>query len=67
VEVIAPGQMVRYLPGFATVRNPKYEGICTVLRVEEPGGDIQERMALVLNPTGETSWEFFCNLTPVTP
>lgn len=65
--MIAEGQMVRYLPGFAVVRNKRHEGICTVLKVEEPGGDVQERMALVLNPSGETSWEFFCNIVPVEP
>lgn len=63
--MIREGTMVRYLAGFAAVKSKRHEGVFTVLKVEEPAGDIQERMALILHPSGETSWEFFFNLLPL--
>jgi hypothetical protein len=45
----------------------KSAGHATVLKVEEPVHDTTERMALVLRPSGETRWEFLCNLVVVSP
>jgi len=63
--MIRTGNMVKFLPGFAAVRSKRYNGIFTVLKIEAPPADATDRMALILHPTGETSWEFFSNLIPI--
>jgi hypothetical protein len=62
--MIAEGQMVRFKP-YVTV-SPRREphAVYMVLKVEGP--DAFERMALILHPGGETSWQYPCNIEAAT-
>ena len=56
--LIAPGQLVRFKHG-----RGRAGAIYVVLAVEGP--DAFERMALILHPGGDTSWQYPHNLAPI--
>ena len=70
MAVIRVGDMVTFRPGAVTwlarVRSAAAgpHAVYMVLKVEGP--DAFERMALILHPGGETSWQYPHNLEAVT-
>lgn len=62
--MIAPGQMVRFKSFVPTSPRRAPNAVYVILKVEGP--DAFERMALLLHPGGETSWQYPHNLEAVT-
>ena len=62
--MIGEGQMVRFKPYVPGSHRRAPHAVYTVLKVEGP--DAFERMALILHPGGETSWQYPHNLEAVT-
>lgn len=67
--MIAAGSLVRFRSDAPGRHRRGPSDVYTVLQVENPGDDIDsiytELMALVLHPSGTTTWEYIHNLTPL--
>lgn len=62
--MIAPGRLVRFKPFVPASPRREPAAVYVILKVEGP--DAFERMALILHPGGETSWQYPHNLEAVT-
>ncbi len=62
--MIVEGQMVRFKHYVPASPRREPHAVYMVLKVEGP--DAFERMALILHPGGETSWQYPHNLEAVT-